>query len=167
MIELDPFCRLYKICGRRQGSFPDRQQNLDQGRGSGGGQQVADVRFHRSDHTLPGLPALVSPQTFQAGKLNHVADRSPGGVALDHIDVGWRPAGLPVSCTHGPQLPFGSRCQKAATEVVGESDATDHGIDMITGAHRILGPLEEEHAAPLADHQAVTLAVERRAGAGR
>ena len=76
-------------------------------------------------------------------------------MALDHIDVGRRPASLFVGGTHGPQLPFRSRRQKAAAEVIGETDTTDHGIDMVTGAHRILGPFEQEHAAPLTDHQAI------------
>ena len=82
-------------------------------------------------------------------------------MTLDHVDVGRRPARLLVGGTHGPQLSLRSRRQEAAAKVVGEPDAADHRIDMVAGAHRVLGPLEQEHAASLADHQPVALAVER------
>ena len=87
-------------------------------------------------------------------------------MAFDHINIRRRPASLLIGGTHRSQLTFRGRCQQTTTDIIGQADAANYGIDVISGTHGILGALEQKHAAPLADHQAIAIGIERRAGAG-
>src|SRR5262249_51328189 len=91
------------------------EQDLEQPGRPGGGQGVADVRFDRANYAASRL--VMAPEHPQAGELDRVAQRRPGGVALDQVDVAGFPAGLVVGRPHGAELPFGAGREQATVDV--------------------------------------------------
>ena len=166
-LQFNTLGRLLKVSGRRQSALFHRQQGFHQSGGTGSGQQMSDIRFHRTDHTLSRLPVILAPETFQTGELDHISNRGAGCVAFDHVNIRRRPTGLLISRTHRPQLAFGSRSQQTATDIVGQTDTANHRIDMISGAHSIFGAFEQEHTTALTDHKSVAIGIERGTGSRR
>ncbi len=77
-LQVDTFCRMRKIRGRRQGAFLHRQQGLHQGGRAGSRQQVADIRFHRTDHALPRFQPSLPQRLFRLEN----STTSPTGVPV-------------------------------------------------------------------------------------
>ena len=143
------------------------QEHLDQPRGAGRREGMADVPFDRADHALTVRPAGLSPERLEALDLDGIAQRGPGGVAFDHVDVAGTPACLLVGHPHGPELALGAGSEQVAVDVVGQTDPGHDPVDVIPVTSGIGEPLEDEHPGPFADDQPVAAMVQRSRPASR
>ena len=143
-----------------------RQEHFDQAGGSGGGEQVADVAFHGTDHAALLACGRRFPQLCEAVEFHGIADGGSGAVAFDEVDVVGGPAGLLIGGTHGAQLAGGIWLHQVAGDVVGEADAGDDGVDVVVVAEGVFEAFERDDAGAFADDQAVGLRVKRSAAAG-
>ena len=162
-----PLAGLLEIGGRRQRAFAQRRQHLRHAGRSRRRQQMADRRLHGAENALTGSPTICSPQGLQTLKLDRVADRCSGSVALDQVDVAWLPTGFAISGTHGPQLPFAVRSQQTTAHIVGEANTRNHRMNCVAITQCVVESLQQEDAGAFADDEAIGAGVERGAAAGR
>jgi hypothetical protein len=156
-----------KIQRRRQGVVAEGQEGLDQPGSPGGGEQVADVGFDRTDGAEPTSGRIRGHQTEEAVHLHPIAHRGAGAVAFDEVHIPRRPSGLPVGLLHGPELAGTVRGQQVAAGVVGQSRGPDHRQDAVAVGQGVGQALEHHDAGPFAHHQAVGIGIERGAAARR
>ena len=150
-----------EIGGRRERPVPQREQDLEQARRPRGRERMADVRLVRADHAAPRRPLVIAPKRLQALKLDGVADRSAGGVALNQINIGRHPTGLLVRSAEGAQLPLAARREQAAVHVVGQADRRDDAVNVVPLPEGLAQSLEQEHPRPFAHDETAGAGVER------
>ncbi len=153
---------------RRDLPMLDLQQDLGQTRHARCRQQVADIRFDRTEVAellVAGGPAerIVQPQYLdripQPGARPmalHVGDRGRVHVGLIHR----------LADRQGLQIGVG-HVEAVALAGVGHRRALDHTVDLVPVGNRPVQPLEQHRADALADHRAVradAVAVDRRRG---
>ena len=86
---------------------------------------------------------------------------------LDQPDLGRRDAGVAVGCLERRHLAGQARRHRPfAAAVVVHAEAAHDRPDPVAGRHRVLDPLDEKAAGPLAEHEAVGARVERAAHLG-
>ncbi len=107
------------IVGRRgKCLLPEGQQNLDQSRGSGAGEEMAHIALYRAQDALALFPVSSLPELLQALELHGVSHGSACGVAFYEVHLLWRPACVLIGAPHGAELPFGARGQEASVNVI-------------------------------------------------
>ncbi len=147
------------LCAERRRTDPrtQRAEHLQQPGHARRGQQVPDVRLHRTDgHVVTG-----PEDPGHAACLHRVPDRRPRRVALDERHGPGRDARRVVRQAHGPDLALLRRTdQPGAAPVVGQPDTADHAEHGQTGGTGLGQPHQGDEAGALAVHQSVRVPVE-------
>ena len=141
------------------------QQHLGQCCSPRGGQQVADIGLDGADDAACVIGVNITPEEFEAGNFNRIADRGAGGVTFNQVDIARLPAGLLVGGTHGAELTFRHGSEQAPPHIIGQTDAPDDAVNPVAVGHGIFGPLEQEQPRTFANHKAVACCIERRTDA--
>ncbi|GCD97914.1 hypothetical protein EHYA_05613 [Embleya hyalina] len=145
-------------------AVPQGQHGLDQSGHTRRGLGVADVGFHRAEQQRPiggPLPAVRGKQRL---RLDRVAQRCPGAVRLDQVDVVRTESGGGQRVPDHPLLggPVG-RAEPVAGPVLVDRRAAEHGEYGMAVAARVGQAFQQEHAHALGPGGAVGVRRERLA----
>ncbi len=151
---------------RHQGPVAQHQHALDQPGDPGRGAQVAEVRLDRAQRQRLRSVHLVHPG--QRVELDRVADPGPGAVGFEVAH------GRRVHPGHRQRLGEHGRLARDAGRgvadpvgtVVAHGRAAQHRPHGVALGHRVLQPLQHDHADAVAEQRAVGGGVERAHGPG-
>ena len=160
--------RVLEVQVLRQYFVLEGQDDLDQTRDPGGCLQVSDIRFYRPDQQrLVGVAAVAERR---AGGLDFdgIAQRCPGPVRLQVIDVGGRDTGARQRLVDDALLGHAVRHRQTTRRaVLVDGAAADDGPNLVTVADRVVEAFDDDHTAALATHVAIGGRVEGLAPAVR
>ena len=142
----------------------ERQGDLDDSGDPRGGLQMTDVGFHRTNEAgLIGGPTVADDRS-QGGRFDRVAEKRPGAVRLDVIDLRRSDPGAAVGGAEDGLLCLAIRCgQTVGAPILVQRAAAHDGVNEIAVGHGLIQRLQDDHAGPLAPHVAIGGGVERLA----
>ena len=165
VVEVAAFAGVVEVDGRGKDAGVDGQGRGDQLDAAGGAEQVAELALGAGDLEPLGVGA---EDLLHGAGLGQVAERGAGAVGVDVVDGIGGELGVVEAELHG--------AGGAAAFLVGGGDvravgrhavAEQLGVDPRPAAAGDLFGLEDQDAGPFGQDEAVAVAVERAAGAGR
>jgi hypothetical protein len=156
------------VQGPRQQPVLQGQHHLDQSGGSGGLLGVTDVRLHRAQPQRTALRPVLPVGRQQGLGLDRVAQRRPGAVCLDRVDIGGTHPGTGQGRPDHPLLGGTVRRGQAVGGAVlvhrAAGHQREHPVPVPAGVGQ---PLQHDHARALGDAHAVGIGGEGLAPAVR
>ena len=150
-----------EVSGRRKDPFTHGKQNLGERRSSGSRQEMADIGFYRTDDAGPAAVCYIFPELLEACDFGRIADRRPGGMTFDQIEVLRLPTGLMIGGMHSPELSFRHRGKQASPHIVGKTGPANDAVNPVSMRNGIFRALQEEYACAFSDYKSVTGSIER------